>query len=370
MERRKSLMARSGDGLVLRGKTWWLDFTHQGQRHQLRLGREISKTVARELAAVQRAKVLKGEAGIGRRKCKDIAFDKASEEFLKWAEANKRPKTVSSYRDCIKQLKKSFGGKTLRDIHPFLIEKHKQRRLAAGVRVAVNRELTCLKEIFYKAIDWDNFEGANPCRRVKKVEEPLNKLRFLSEEEERRLLISAKEPLRTMILSGIYAGLRIHAEALTLKKSMVDFARKLITVEAAYAKNKETETIPLNSKLLNALKSLEADGTEAQKRSDFVFSKQDGTPYRSIRSAFTTACRRANVSAVTPHTLRHTFASRLGMTGANDRTMQALGRWKEPKMLQRYAHLSEKHLAEAVEKIGQDSTTQFTTLDTKSAVNH
>jgi hypothetical protein len=50
--------------------------------------------------------------------------------------------------------------------------------------------------------------------------------------------------------------------------------------------------------------------------------------------------------------------------------MQALGRWKEPKMIQRYAHLSDKHLAEAVEKIGQDSTTLFTTLDSKPAVNH
>jgi hypothetical protein len=44
------------------------------------------------------------------------------------------------------------------EIHPLLIEKHKQIRLAAGVEVAVNRELTCLKEIFYKAIDWNKFD--------------------------------------------------------------------------------------------------------------------------------------------------------------------------------------------------------------------
>jgi len=42
------------------------------------------------------------------------------------------------------------------------------------------------------------------------------------------------------------------SRSLTLKTSMVDFAWKPLTVEAAYAKNKETETIPPNSQLLDA----------------------------------------------------------------------------------------------------------------------
>lgn len=29
-------MARRGDGVYQRGKTWWLDFTHRGERHVLR----------------------------------------------------------------------------------------------------------------------------------------------------------------------------------------------------------------------------------------------------------------------------------------------------------------------------------------------
>ena len=39
------------------------------------------------------------------------------------------------------------------------------------------------------------------------------------------------------------------------------------------------------------------------------------------------------------------------MKGVNSLTLQLLGRWEEPKMLQRYAHLSSEHLAEALEKI-------------------
>ena len=39
-------MARRGDGGYLRGKTWWLDFTHEGKRHVARLGKGINRTVA------------------------------------------------------------------------------------------------------------------------------------------------------------------------------------------------------------------------------------------------------------------------------------------------------------------------------------
>ncbi|PYV88673.1 MAG: hypothetical protein DMG05_15235 [Acidobacteria bacterium] len=102
-------MARRGDGLVLRGKTYWLDFIHMGERHQARLGRNINKTVARELAAVERAKILRGEAGIGRKR-KDILFDRAAQEFLCWAKANKRPKTVSCYSEFITGLEKNLKG--------------------------------------------------------------------------------------------------------------------------------------------------------------------------------------------------------------------------------------------------------------------
>ena len=59
---------KSNDGLYLRGTTWWLDFQHEGKRFQFRLGRGISKTVAKELAKAKRGEVLKGEAGLSRKK--------------------------------------------------------------------------------------------------------------------------------------------------------------------------------------------------------------------------------------------------------------------------------------------------------------
>jgi hypothetical protein len=48
------------------------------------------------------------------------------------------------------------------------------------------------------------------------------------------------------------------------------------------------------------------------------------------------------------------------MKGVNNLTLQLLGRWEEPKMLQRYAHLSSEHLAEALERIQPNLVTDFT----------
>jgi integrase len=90
----------------------------------------------------------------------------------------------------------------------------------------------------------------------------------------------------------------------------------------------------------------------AESPGELVFTKPDGSPIRSVRTAFTNACRRAKLASVTPHTFRHTFASRLGMAGVNNLELQKLGRWKEPKMILRYAHLCQENLAESLERIG------------------
>jgi len=52
---------------------------------------------------------------------------------------------------------------------------------------------------------------------------------------------------------------------------------------------------------------------------------KEGKHFKSSRTAFATACRRANLSDVVRQTLRHMFASRLGIGGAGDRVRYALG---------------------------------------------
>ncbi len=341
-------MARRGDGLYLRGKTWYLDCCINGTRHQRRLGKGIPRSVAGELAQVQRAAILKGEAGIGKKR-KDLPFDEARKKFEAWMQAEKRPSTQRGYRQCLAQLAGTFSGQRLGAITPWALEAYKKARVEAGAPIRVNRELAVLKTLVNRCVAWGLYEGENPVRAVKFRQEPKTRLRWLELEEERRLLEAASEPLRTLLLVGLYTGLRLHAEALTLRWEDVDLRRGHLTVPAAYAKNGQTRTVPLNSLVRAALARL-----KPQAIGGLVFARADGTPYHSIRTAFTTACRRAELAGVTPHTLRHTFASRLVMAGTDLRTIQELGGWQVLGMVERYSHLSPGHKAQAVERIAAE----------------
>ena len=57
------------------------------------------------------------------------------------------------------------------------------------------------------------------------------------------------------------------------------------------------------------------------------------------RTVFMRPATRAELADVTPHVLRHTFASRLAMAGVDLRTIQELGGWRSLEMVERYAHL-------------------------------
>lgn len=63
------------------------------------------------------------------------------------------------------------------------------------------------------------------------------------------------------------------------------------------------------------------------------------------------AVKRAGVEGVMWHTLRHTFASRLAMSGQTPSTIAALLRRSGTSLVARYAHLDPSHLKSAVEGV-------------------
>jgi integrase len=107
------------------------------------------------------------------------------------------------------------------------------------------------------------------------------------------------------------------------------------------SKNGETRHVPLNQAALNSLRRLKNGDDEGR-----VFG------LISPRYWFDTAIGKAKIKNFHWHDLRHTFASRLVMKGVDLRTVQELLGHKSITMTCRYAHLSQSHLKEAVEKLG------------------
>ena len=62
---------------------------------------------------------------------------------------------------------------------------------------------------------------------VKRTRETPGRLRYLEPDEEAALLAAAEEPVHSLIVIGIHAGLRIRSEALTLTWPNVDLVRGL-----------------------------------------------------------------------------------------------------------------------------------------------
>ena len=337
------------DGIYQRNKSWYWESWIDGQRFRRLIGRNISRKVAREIAVKLRSEIVAGNYGFGK-KVKTISFDEATDLFLAWAQANLKPQTFRSYKEAIRQLSLSFSGRMLNEITAFLVEAHRQRRIKAGARVRVNREVAVSKNLINRCREWGLFSGENPVIAVKLTKEPKQRLRFLEPEEEARLLSKCDETLRAMVLIGIYCGIRLKSEGLTLRWQDIDFTRRTLTVQAAWAKTGKTRTIPMNSLVLAALFRL-------PKKSEWVFTKPNGKPYTAVRG-FDKARKAAGLIdvipntekfAVTVHTLRHTFATRLIENGVDLRTVQELGGWSNLKMLERYGHVTESRKAAAVE---------------------
>ena len=344
---------RYNDGVYLRNSTWWLDCRISGTRYQMILGKGITRSVASEISQVKRAAILRGEVGIGRKK-KDLTFDKASELFLKSVEARVklgdklgkkglRPNTLRGYKENVTALKKYFSGKKLSEIHPFLLKKYQLKRKDAPI--AFNREMSCLSIMVNWCKGQKKFEGDNPTTEVERFEEH-HRERVLTHEEEHALLVNATEPARTIILLGIYTGFRAKSEILHLRKDDVDIKGGYLTVRAAYAKNKERQTVPLHPQLIGPLK----EQMKRSKSDEWLFVKADGvTRLKSFRTAFSGACRRAKLDDVTPHALRHTFATRLATECKTDViTVKQLGRWKRMDMVERYVNPSDEHKVKAI----------------------
>ena len=109
-------------------------------------------------------------------------------------------------------------------------------------------------------------------------------------------------------------------------------------------KSGKERRIPLTIELEAALKRTR------HLRGVLVFSRPDGAHLEiwDLHSVLARALRRAGIRHVRWHDLRHSFASRLVMAGADLTTVKELMGHKTLAMTSRYAHLSTAHRVAAV----------------------
>ncbi|MGH7633431.1 MAG: tyrosine-type recombinase/integrase, partial [Gemmatimonadaceae bacterium] len=226
----------------------------------------------------------------------------------------------------------------------FLLE---ERQLAVGTVVA---QIAALRFFFLRVLK----------RRDMKEDLPYPKRRkrlpvVLSPEEVRRLIAGAKNLYhRTLLLTLYGAGLR-RSELCRLKVRDIDSQRMLLRVEQG--KGGRDRDVPLSPTLLAALREYYRwmrpqtylfPGTRDGWRADAPITA------KVVWDAVRFATDRAGLDKhVTPHTLRHTYATHLLEAGADLRTIQLLLGHADLSHTTVYLHLSRRHLQAAPNPLEQ-----------------
>jgi integrase len=237
-----------------------------------------------------------------------------------------------------------FAGREVRTITALDIEKHRALRRQTVKPATVNRELSFLKTVFNKSVEWEKTDR-NPAAKVRKEREE-GRIRTLDPQEARGLIDGATAHVRPLLVLAIMTGLR-RGELFSLKWSDVDLEDRVLTVRAENAKSGKARTVPLNETALRVLEQL-------PRFADFVLPNlKTGRRLVDVKRAFGTACRRAGIKDLHFHDLRHTAATWLIEAGADLVTVaQVLGH-SSIDITKKYRHPSEQMAREAVERLAQ-----------------
>ena len=217
---------------------------------------------------------------------------------------------------------------------------------------SINRKISSIKH-FYLFLLKKKVIKNSPADEITTPKQEKYLPTSMSEDEVESLLGSPKSSIKIerrdkAMIEILYAtGMRI-SELVNLKLTDIDFNRSVLKV---FGKGSKERLVPYGEKAAEALRIY----LEDRKKLDYkdVFLSNRGT--RITRGAFWQRIKiyikRENLkSSISPHTLRHAFATHLLNRGADLRSVQILLGHSDLSTTQIYTHIAKKRLGEILKK--------------------
>lgn len=262
--------------------------------------------------------------------------------------------------DCAVHLGEHFGGKMVNEITPEDITAYKIARAQdtafpnLQLQDRTVKPATIAKELWLlsAAIKHANKEWGwkleNPVKGRVPVADP-SAPKWLTAEEVGRLIAAVRRSphLLDFIELGLNTGMRCE-EMLALDWRRVDFDGRLVWFDSVDQKSGVPGSIPLNGTAAAVLRRRQDFRRVHCPTSPWVFCTADGERLEWIKATFRRAAERAGLKA-SPHSLRHTFASRLVQAGVPLRTVKDLCRHADIRTTMRYAFLSPDNTRSAID---------------------
>ncbi len=363
MDNKREARSRGTYERVPGSGVWWIRYADSSGR--IRREKAGTKSVAIRLYNKRKAEVLQGrKLPESLRHSHAPTLKEFSKRFLEAVRVRTaaKPRTANFYAEQVRRLLEyePLANARLNEIDEALIERYVQhrsvqfgrRRTKEGLTnvgrqvspATVNRALATLRRMLRLARRWHVISSAP---EIHLLTGERNREYVLGYPEEQIYLEFAPQPLRDVALLVIDTGLRI-GEALALEWKDVHLAPNgsdwgYLQVREGKSKNAR-RAVPLTKRVHEML-------TERGGSGSTVFVNEEGRRYSvsyldHLHAKTRTALKLPKEFVL--HSLRHTYLTRLGLSGADAFTIMRLAGHSSVSVSQRYVHPTPQAMEDAV----------------------
>lgn len=318
-----------------RGKSWQAQIRRKGHK-------PITKAFSTKGEAVAWARHIESEMDSGGFLDRTLAELTLLDDVLTRYQVEVLP-NKKSQRQIIsmsRMVSKHLGAYSLNRLTPMRIAAYRDMRLQSVGPQSVKHELGLISRVMNYAIrEWGMFlPHGNPIQFVSKPKLPTGRERRLQpgEEERLRTALSDSPLVGDIVTFALETALR-RGEIASMHWDHIASARRVMHIPQT--KTDTPRYIPLSSRAMRVLESI-------PRRLD---GEVWGIKPDSISQAFERACKRANITGLRFHDLRHEATSRLFERGLSIMEVASITGHKDLRMLRRYTHLRAEEL---VDKLG------------------
>ncbi len=276
-------------------------------------------------------------------------------DYLKY-ECKYANNTIDSYKYELKEYQIYFKNHNLLNINTDELKDYIRKTTKNNKTTSISHKITVIKS-FYNFLLNDELISKNPCMSLKMPKKDKLLPIYLTIEEINKLLDIKLDNLYNYrdkaILELLYAtGIRI-SELVKLKISNIDFKEDLIRV---MGKGSKERIIPITDEAKSYLDKYIYDYRPIMiknNNTEYVFVNRYGKPLsrQSVFKFIKLECLKKSIKKdISPHTIRHTFATHLLQNGADLRVIQELLGHSDITTTQIYAHLINEQLKKDYEE--------------------
>lgn len=277
--------------------------------------------------------------------------EKLINEFIDYLRFEKKysENTIVSYQNDLKKalifFKNDFNNLTKKDIQNYIRQLSKQESSAS-----VSRSISTLKSL-YKFLELNKYAKNNPLTTITNPKTPKKLPKVLSEEEVDKLLdINLKTDFdyrnKAMLELMYSSGLRV-SELINLTVNDIDLINSSVRI---FGKGSKERIVPLNDYAIEALNNYISNHRRSlfkHGENNYLFLNNHGnkmTRQGFFKTLQKIAKEKGIKSELSPHTLRHSFATHLLKHGADLRSIQELLGHSDISTTQIYTHITSEKL--------------------------